>query len=110
VRLLIHSHGCGCIYNVYTTGMATKTTINVRTELATKRAAQSVFKRMGLDLSTGVNMYLSRVAQDKAMPFVPRTVNGFTPEFEAQMIRELAHAEKHGKRYKTVEAALKAVS
>jgi len=44
-------------------------------------------------------MYLSRVAQDKAMPFTPRTVNGFTPEFEAQMIRETEYAEKYGKRY-----------
>ena len=78
--------------------------------MATKRAAQSVFKKMGFDLSTGVNMYLWRVVQDKAMPFTPRTVNGFTPEQEAQMLRELAYAEKYGKGYKTVEAALRAVS
>ena len=79
--------------------MATKTTINVRTELKTKPEAQRVFKRMGLDLSTGVNMYLSRVVQDKAVPFTLRTVNGFTPEFEAQMIHETEYAEKYGKRY-----------
>lgn len=90
--------------------MATKTTINVRTDAATKRAAQSVFKRMGLDLSTGVNMYLSRVAQDKAMPFTPRTINGFTPEYEARILRETAYAEKFGKSYRTVEEALRAVS
>jgi len=91
--------------------MATKTAIlNVRTDATTKREAQRVFKRMGFDLSTGVNMYLYRVVQDKAMPFTPRTVNGFTPEFEAQMIREGEYAEKYGKRYKTVEEALKAVS
>ena len=91
--------------------MATKTAmLNVRTDTATKREAQRVFKRMGLDLSTGVNMYLSRVAQDKAMPFVPRTINGFTPEFEAALLRETAYAEKHGKRYRTVEEALRAVS
>ncbi len=90
--------------------MATKTTINIRTEVSTKREAQRVFKRMGLDLSTGVNMYLARVAQDKSMPFTPRTVNGFTPEREARMLRELAYAEKYGKGYKTVEDALKAVS
>lgn len=91
--------------------MATKTAIlNVRTNVATKRAAQSVFKRMGLDLSTGVNMYLARVAQDKAMPFTPRTINGFTPEFEAELLREIAHTKKYGKRYGTVEDALRAVS
>ena len=78
--------------------------------MATKRAAQSVFKKMGFDLSTGVNMYLWRVVQDKVMPFTPRTVNGFTPEQEAQMLRELVYAEKYGKGYKTVEAALRAVS
>ncbi|MBI4065686.1 type II toxin-antitoxin system RelB/DinJ family antitoxin [Candidatus Kaiserbacteria bacterium] len=79
--------------------MSTKTTINIRTELKTKRAAQSVFKRMGLDLSTGVNMYLSRVVHDKAMPFTPRTVNGLTSEQEAQLIRETEYAKKHGRNY-----------
>jgi addiction module RelB/DinJ family antitoxin len=96
--------------------MATKTKtpakaiINIRTDAKTKLEAQKVFKRMGFDLSTGVNMYLYRIAQDKAMPFTPRTVNGFTPEFEARVIRETEYAEKHGKGYKTVEEALKAVS
>ena len=79
--------------------MATKTTINIRTEVATKREAQRVFKRMGLDLSTGVNMYLSRVVQDKAVPFTLRTINGFTPEYEARILKETAYAEKHGKSY-----------
>lgn len=80
--------------------MATKTAIlNVRTDAATKRAAQLVFKRMGLDLSSGVNMYLARVAQDKAMPFTPRTINGFTPEYEARILRETAYAKKYGKSY-----------
>lgn len=83
--------------------MVTKTTINVRTDAATKRVAQSVFKRMGLDLSTGVNMYLSRVAQDKAMPFTPRTVNGFTPAYEAELIRETEYAKKYGKDYTAKE-------
>ncbi len=79
-------------------------------DAAIKKAANKVFARMGLDLSTGVNMYLTRVAQDKAMPFTPRTVNGFTPEQEAKILRSAAWTEKHGKRYKTVEEALRAIS
>ena len=76
--------------------MATKTTINVRTDMATKRAAQSVFKKMGFDLSTGVNMYLWECgSRQSTMPFTPRTVNGFTPEQEAQMLRELATMPKN---------------
>lgn len=87
-----------------------KTIVNVRTDVATKREAQRVFKRMGLDLSTGVNMYLSRVTQDKAIPFIVRTVNGYTPEFEAELLRETEYAKKHGKRYRTAEEALRAIS
>ena len=80
--------------------MATKTAIlTVRTDATTKRAAQGVFKKMGLDLSTGVNMYLTRVVQDKKMPFTPRTVNGFTYAYEDRILRETAYAEKHGKHY-----------
>jgi len=87
--------------------MATKTAIlNVRTDAKTKLEAQRVFKRMGFDLSTGINMYLSRVVQDKAMPFTPRTVNGFTPEYEARILRETAYAEKYGKRY-TADSIMK---
>ena len=79
--------------------MSTKTIVNVRTDTATKRAAQRIFKRMGLDLSTGVNMYLTRVVQDKAVPFTLRTVNGFTPEQEREILRDLAYTKKHGKSY-----------
>ncbi len=83
--------------------MAIKTTLNVRTDAVTKREAQKVFKRMGLDLSSGVNLYLTRVVQDKALPFRPRTINGFTPEYEARILRETAYAEKHGKSYTATE-------
>jgi len=48
-------------------------------------------------------MYLAQ------LQFTPRTVNGFTPEFEALVLRETAYAEKYGKRYKTVKEALRAV-
>jgi len=84
--------------------MTTKTaTVNIRIDAATKRAARKVFADMGLDLSTGVHLYLRRVAQDKALPFVPRTVNGFTPEYEARILKETAYAEKNGKRYTAAE-------
>ncbi|OGG92989.1 hypothetical protein A2609_02020 [Candidatus Kaiserbacteria bacterium RIFOXYD1_FULL_47_14] len=51
-------------------------------------------------------MLLMYLAQ---LQFTPRTVNGFTPEFEALVLRETAYAEKYGKRYKTVKEALRAV-
>lgn len=69
-----------CIHRVYfvymailqkSSGPSVKTIVNVRTDATTKREAQKVFKRMGLDLSSGVNLYLTRVMQDKALPFTP---------------------------------------
>lgn len=81
------------------TKTAEKTIVNVRTDAATKREAQKVFKKMGLDLSTGVNLYLTRVVQDKALPFTPRTVNGFTLEQERKIIEDVKRAEKSGKSY-----------
>jgi addiction module RelB/DinJ family antitoxin len=86
--------------------MATKTTVNVRTDMATKKSAQRVFKKMGLDLSTGINLYLNRIVQDETLPFVPRTSNGLTREREARMRREASYAEKHGKKY-TADALMR---
>ena len=83
------------------------TTIQIRIDEKTKAGAKKVFKKMGLDVSSGIKLYLARVAQDKSVPFVLRTENGYTPEQERQMIRETEYAEKHGKRYASVEEAMR---
>lgn len=83
------------------------TTIQVRIDQQTKTKARKVFKDLGLDLSSGVKIYLSRVAKDKGIPFVVRTENGYTPEQEHQMIRETAWAKKHAKRYTSVDEIMK---
>ena len=83
------------------------TTIQIRIDEKTKAGAKKVFKKMGLDVSSGIKLYLARVAQDKSVPFVLRTENGYTPEQERQMIRETEYAEKHGKRYTSVKEAMK---
>ena len=73
----------------------------------TKKKARKVFNDMGLDISAGIKVYLNRVVKDKSIPFVVRTENGYTPEQERQMIRETEWAEKHGKRYTSVNAIMK---
>ena len=66
-----------------------------------------MFKDLGIDMSSGIKLYLAQVAHDKAIPFKPRrTVNGFTPAQEARMIRETEYAKKHGKRYSSAEEML----
>jgi DNA-damage-inducible protein J len=82
------------------------TTIQVRIDAKMKKQAQSIFETMGLDLSSGVKMYLARVIQDKGLPFTPRTENGLTPEYEAILLREVAAAKKNGTGYRSAKAAL----
>ncbi|MDO8561662.1 MAG: type II toxin-antitoxin system RelB/DinJ family antitoxin [bacterium] len=85
------------------------TTIQVRIDEKTKAKAKKVFRKMGLDISSGVKLYLARVVQDETVPFVVRTANGYTPEQERQMIRETEHAEKHGKRYDDIDELMRDV-
>jgi len=79
------------------------TTVQVRIDEKTKAKAKRVFKKMGLDVSSGIKLYLARVAQDETVPFVLRTENGYTPEEEQRMIREVKYLKKHGKRYTSVK-------
>lgn len=83
------------------------TTVQVRIDEKTKAKAKRVFKKMGLDVSSGIKLYLARVAQDETIPFVVRTENGYTLEEEKRMIRETRWAEKHGSKFTSVRAAMK---
>lgn len=52
---------------------------------------------MGIDLSSGVKMFLSQVAKDQCMPFVPSTKK--TIAIRKRWDKELAWVMKHGKGY-----------
>lgn len=83
------------------------TTLQIRIDRNDKIQAQKILKKIGLDLSSGVNAFIKQLITDKALPFQPRTVNGFTPEYEAMILRESAWAKKHAKRYKNAEEMMK---
>lgn len=82
------------------------TTIQLRIDKKTKDQAQAIFKKLGMDLTSGMKLFLSQVIRTKSIPFVARTVNGFTPEFEQELLDETAEAMKNGKRFKTVKALM----
>ena len=78
-------------------------TINVKIEEKTKKAAGKVLKSIGLDLSTGIRIFLRKVATEKELPFRPTK----TPLISrAQLDAEFEEAIK-GKGYKTGRDALK---
>lgn len=62
------------------------TTLSIRLEQKLKRDSQKVFKKLGLDMSSATKIFLTQVVNTEFIPFQIRTVNGFTPEFEAEII------------------------
>ncbi|MDB5264606.1 MAG: hypothetical protein JWN64_177 [Parcubacteria group bacterium] len=82
------------------------TTIQLRIDEKMKKAAQSVFEKMGLDLSSGVKLYLAQVIQEQGLPFTPRTINSLTPAYEARLLSEAKSAKKKGTSYRSAKAAL----
>ena len=52
--------------------MANTTTINVRVDEDVKRNAEFLLDKMGMNISTAVNMLLKQMLMDEALPFQPR--------------------------------------
>ncbi len=72
-------------------------TIQIRIDSQTKKNAKKILGDMGLDISSGVKIYLKQVIKTGSIPFFIRTINGFTPEQEKQMIIESKNALKNKK-------------
>lgn len=79
------------------------TTVNVRIEEKTKKAASRVLASIGLDLSSGIKIFLYQVATEQGLPFIP-TKN--PAALRARLDAEFAEAIK-GKGFKTGRDALK---
>ncbi len=82
--------------------MNTNTTIQIRIDSPTKAKAQKAFKGMGIDLSSGVKMFLNQVATDQCMPFIPSTAK--TRAIRKKWDKELDWTMKHGKGYASAKA------
>ncbi|MBL8158744.1 type II toxin-antitoxin system RelB/DinJ family antitoxin [bacterium] len=77
------------------------TTLNIRIEEKTKKAASKVLRDVGLDLSSGVKIFLHQVALEKGLPFTP-TKN--MASIAAKWDKEVADALKKGKVYSARDA------
>jgi len=75
--------------------MSTQTaTIQLRIDSKTKRQAQGILAKLGLDLSSATKLFLSQVIKTKSIPFIAHTENGYTPEYERILLRELKRMEQ----------------
>jgi addiction module RelB/DinJ family antitoxin len=46
-----------------------ETRLNVRVDNNTKKQAEAVFAALGMNMSTGINIFLAQVARSRAIPF-----------------------------------------
>jgi DNA-damage-inducible protein J len=67
------------------------TTIQIRIDETTKRKAKKVFNKMGLDVSSGIKLYLAQIVRDDALPFTPG--EPLVPTARLQKILEQAERE-----------------
>ncbi|MFH1178446.1 MAG: type II toxin-antitoxin system RelB/DinJ family antitoxin [bacterium] len=75
------------------------TTLQIRIDQKVKDAAQKAFRSMGLDLSSGVKLYLTQVMNTKEIPFPVMSADYWPREKKLQLIKEAKWALKHGKSY-----------
>lgn len=74
-------------------------TLQIRIEEKTKNKAAEILEKMGLDLSSGIKLFLNEIITSEALPFKPSTEKGKRLRYYEQYKKETAWAEKHGKRY-----------
>jgi addiction module RelB/DinJ family antitoxin len=81
------------------------TTLQIRIDKKTKDAAQKAFHSMGLDMSSGVKLYLTQVMHTKSIPFPVCSFDYLPRGKKLEIIKDAEYALKYGKRYATIQEA-----
>lgn len=63
-------------------------TLQIRIDQKTKREAQRVLDRLGLDMSSAVKIYFRQISRTQGIPFPLVTKNGFSSPQEERLIKE----------------------
>lgn len=79
--------------------------ITIRVNPQTKRAAQKTLRELGLDLSSGVKLFLEQVVETASIPFIPATKRGHILRNANLYRKEIEWTLKHAKRYNNAKEA-----
>jgi len=83
----------------------TSTTFQIRIDKKDKEATRKVFAKLGLTLSSATKLFFNQARKTKSLPIKGLTENGFTPEYEDELIKEAKWTLKYGKRYSSIQEA-----
>jgi DNA-damage-inducible protein J len=75
------------------------TTVQIRIDSETKERARIAFEGMGLDLSSGIKLFLTQVSNTGEIPFRIFTADNLPERTKRRLVRESDYALKHGKTY-----------
>ena len=70
------------------------TTLQVRIDEKTKKSAQAVLARLGLDLSAAINVYLKQIVIQRGLPLSTITENGLTIQEEMDILQASDEARR----------------
>ena len=84
--------------------MAMNTTLQTRIDGKLKRDAKRALEAMGLDLSSGVKLFLTQVVRTQSIPFDLLTANNLTEKQKNALVRDSQSALKRGKGYVSARA------
>ena len=65
------------------------TNINVKIDSDIERRATKIFALLGLDLTTGIDMYLRQVVMTQGLPFQPKIVEDYEEDDDEEEYEEL---------------------
>lgn len=66
--------------------MSETTKLQIRMDRSLKEAADEVFQEIGLDATTAVRLFFTKVAKTRSIPFRLRAEPEFSPEAEARIL------------------------
>lgn len=75
------------------------TTLQTRIDAKLKRDAQRTLGAMGLDMSTGIKIFLTQVVRTNSIPFAVMSADVLSAKEKRVLVRETAEAIKQGKGY-----------
>lgn len=79
--------------------MNNMTNLNVRVDATLKQESDMLFKDLGLNMSTAINMFLTKCVKTASIPF---EIKNPKPSKELKRaLRESKRMEKHPEKYKT---------
>jgi len=80
-----------------------RATVQVRVDEDTRKRANEVFERIGLDIPTAIRMFLKQSIESNGLPFQPmipkRDINGFSQYDAARIDRAIKQLNAGGGTY-----------